>query len=342
MHGRMVQYGKIVYPEIRKIMKESPEECWKALQKTISDIREEVGRVIVGQEDVVEQMLAALLCRGHCLLVGVPGLAKTLLVSTLGEVLGLKFSRIQFTPDLMPADIVGSEILQGSAEGTRRFEFVPGPIFAHLLLADEINRTPPKTQAALLEAMQEKQVTVAGTSRALESPFVVYATQNPVEHEGTYPLPEAQLDRFFFQINIEYPSAADEEEILRRTGGMEQPSARALLDAQKVLEMQRVVTQVPVPDDVYSLIVRLVQNTRPDTPGAPDMVKKYVACGAGPRAGQCLLAAARALALLRGRVSVSPAEVKAALHPVLRHRLIPNYTATGEGVSMEKVIDSLM
>ncbi len=323
-------------------MKPSPEEAWKALQSTVKDIRTEIARVVVGQEAVVEQMLAALLCRGHCLLVGVPGLAKTLLVSTLGQVLGLNFRRIQFTPDLMPTDIVGSEILQGSAEGARHFEFVPGPVFTNLLLADEINRTPPKTQAALLEAMQEKQVTVTGTTRSLAEPFIVYATQNPVEHEGTYPLPEAQLDRFFFQINIGYPTPAEEEEILRRTAGLSMPEAKALLDADRVQEMQRAVAEVPVPDDVYSLIVRLVQSTRPENPQAPDMVKKYVACGAGPRAGQCLLAAARAMALLRGRVSVSPEEVKAVLHPVLRHRLLPNYAATGEGVSMESVIDSLM
>lgn len=323
-------------------MTPSPEETWNELQSTIREIRTETARVIVGQETVVEQMLAALLCRGHCLLVGVPGLAKTLLVSTLGQVLGLNFRRIQFTPDLMPTDIVGSEILQGSAEGTRRFEFVPGPVFTNLLLADEINRTPPKTQAALLEAMQEKQVTVTGTTRSLAKPFIVYATQNPVEHEGTYPLPEAQLDRFFFQINIGYPSSEEEEEILRRTGGVSMPEPKALLTAEKVLQMQRAVADVPVPDDVYSLIVRLVQSTRPENPQAPEMVKKYVACGAGPRAGQCLLAAARAMAVLRGRPSVSPAEVRSVLHPVLRHRLMPNYAATGEGVSMECVIDSLM
>lgn len=323
-------------------MEETPEEQWNGLQKTVEEIRRETARVIVGQESVVEQMLAALLCKGHCLLVGVPGLAKTLLVSTLGKVLGLNFRRIQFTPDLMPTDIVGSEILQGNAEGARHFEFVPGPVFTNLLLADEINRTPPKTQAALLEAMQEKQVTVAGTTRHLQEPFIVYATQNPVEHEGTYPLPEAQLDRFFFQINIDYPDAAEEEEVLRRTCGPVAPSAQACLDAKRVEEMQLAVTEVPVPDDVYKLIVKLVQSTRPENPNAPEMVKKYVACGAGPRAGQCLLAASRAMALLRGRTCVSPEEVKAVLHPVLRHRLIANYTATGEGVSMEKVIDSLL
>jgi len=323
-------------------MEQIPEKSWKELQKTIEEVRRETARVIVGQESVVEQMLAALLCKGHCLMVGVPGLAKTLLVSTLGRVLGLDFRRIQFTPDLMPTDIVGSEILQGAAEGSRHFEFMPGPVFTHLLLADEINRTPPKTQAALLEAMQEKQVTVAGVTRRLEEPFVVYATQNPVEHEGTYPLPEAQLDRFFFQINVDYPTAAEEERILRRTAGLELPMPAALLDAARVQEMQRAVASVPVPDQVFSLIVSIVQSTRPENPHAAEMAKKYVACGAGPRAGQCLLAASRAIALLRGRLSVSPDEVKAVLHPVLRHRLIPNYTATGEGVSMESVIDSLM
>lgn len=323
-------------------MKESPEETWGLLQQTAKDVRSELARVIVGQESVVEQMLCALLCRGHCLMVGVPGLAKTLLVSTLGKVLGLDFRRIQFTPDLMPTDIVGSEILQGNAEGSRHFEFVPGPVFTNLLLADEINRTPPKTQAALLEAMQEKQVTVAGSTRKLSEPFIVFATQNPVEHEGTYPLPEAQLDRFFFQINIDYPSESEEEEILRRTAGLSLPECSSLLDAEKVMNMQKAVTEIPVPDSVYSLIVQLVQRTRPDHPKAPEMVKRYVACGAGPRAGQCLLAAARAMALLRGRVSVSPEEVKSVLRPVLRHRLIPNYAASGEGVSMEQVIDSLM
>ncbi len=323
-------------------MSTTASEEWKKLQETVADMRREAARVIVGQDAVIEQMLAALLCKGHCLLVGVPGLAKTLLVSTLGRILGLGFRRIQFTPDLMPTDIVGSEILQGSAEGTRRFEFVQGPIFTNLLLADEINRTPPKTQAALLEAMQEKQVTVAGTTRKLAEPFIVYATQNPVEHEGTYPLPEAQLDRFFFQINLTYPTPAEEEAILRLTCGENMPEVKPLLDAARVMELQRAAIAMPVPDDVYARIVEMVQSTRPESPTATPMVKKYVACGAGPRASQCLLAAARALALLRGRSSVSPEEVRAALHPVLRHRLMPNYAATGDGVSMESVIDELM
>lgn len=323
-------------------MDEDPREAWSWLRKTVEDVRRETARVVVGQQEVVEQMLAALICRGHCLLVGVPGLAKTLLVSTLGRILGLDVRRIQFTPDLMPTDIVGSEILQTREDGSRRFEFVQGPVFTNLLLADEINRTPPKTQAALLEAMQEKQVTVAGTTRRLPDPFVVFATQNPVEHEGTYPLPEAQLDRFFFQINIDYPSPEEEELVLRRTTGLEMPKPEVLLDAARVLELQRAVVSVPVPEDVYGLVVRTVQSTRPESPFATEEVRRYVSCGAGPRAGQCLLAAARAMALLRGRYSVSPDEVKAVLHPVLRHRLLPNYRATGEGVTMESVIDSLM
>lgn len=323
-------------------MEERPEEAWKRLQKTVEEVRRETARVVVGQQQVVELMLAALICRGHCLLVGVPGLAKTLLVSTLGRILGLDFRRIQFTPDLMPTDIVGSEILQTREDGSRHFEFVPGPVFTNLLLADEINRTPPKTQAALLEAMQEKQVTVAGTTRKLDEPFIVFATQNPVEHEGTYPLPEAQLDRFFFQINIDYPTVEEEELVLHRTTGLEMPEPATLLDAPKVQELQRAVVSVPVPEDVYGLVVRTVQSSRPESPIAGEMVKKYVACGAGPRASQCLLSAARAMALLRGRSSVSPDEVRAVLHPVLRHRLMPNYRATGEGVTMESVIDSLM
>ena len=322
-------------------MHNNHEQEWAALRSDIAAIRTEAARVIVGQEHVIEQMLAALLCRGHCLIVGVPGLAKTLLVSTLGRILGLDFRRIQFTPDLMPPDILGSEILQTAPDGSRHFEYAPGPIFTHLLLADEINRTPPKTQAALLEAMQEKQVTVAGQTRRLEEPFLVFATQNPVEHEGTYPLPEAQLDRFFFEIFIDYPSLDDEEAILRLTGGFEMPEAAPLLDGDRVLALQRAASEIPVPAHIYTDIARLVQSTRPGSPLASATVKNYVAWGAGPRAGQCLLRASKALALLRGHPSVSMEEVKDALYPVLRHRLIPNYNATGEGIGVEQIIDSL-
>ncbi len=318
-----------------------PAQLWENTRSTVKRIREQTARVIVGQDDVVELMLAALLCKGHCLIVGVPGLAKTLLVSTLGKILGLKFHRIQFTPDLMPTDIVGSEILQTS-EGSRGFEFVPGPIFANLILADEINRTPPKTQAALLEAMQEKQVTVAGKTRRLDEPFLVFATQNPIEHEGTYPLPEAQLDRFFFELKIGYPSLDEELAVLDRTTGAKQPEAETILDAAALLALQESVHDVPLPDNVKKSILALTHSSRPGDALADDYVRKYVSWGAGPRAAQTLVRAARSLALLRGRESASLEEVKAAAPAVLRHRVIPNYNATGEGISVEDIITHLL
>ena len=318
-----------------------PAQLWEATRNTVQRIREQTARVIVGQDDVVELMLAALLCKGHCLIVGVPGLAKTLLVSTLGKILGLKFHRIQFTPDLMPTDIVGSEILQTSESG-RGFEFAPGPIFANLILADEINRTPPKTQAALLEAMQEKQVTVAGKTRQLEEPFLVFATQNPIEHEGTYPLPEAQLDRFFFELRIDYPSMDEELAVLDRTTGATQPEPDTVLDAAALLALQATVHDVPLPDNVKKSILKLTHSSRPQDELADDYVKKYVSWGAGPRASQTLVRAARALALLRGRESASLEEVKAVAPAVLRHRIIPNYNATGEGVSVEDIVRHLL
>ncbi len=319
-----------------------PAARWQELQETATRIRTETARVIVGQEDVVEQLLASLLCKGHCLVVGVPGLAKTLLVSTLGKILGLKFQRIQFTPDLMPTDIVGSEILQTDSEGGREFRFARGPIFAHLILADEINRTPPKTQAALLEAMQEKQVTVNGKTRALEEPFTVFATQNPIEHEGTYPLPEAQLDRFFFQVQIDYPSIEEEGQIVERTIGHEMPEPETILDPPGVLALQAATIDVPLPKQVVQSILNLVHATRPDSDLATAEVKNYIAYGAGPRASQCLAKAARALALLRGEPSASLEEVRAAVLPVLRHRIIPNYNATGEGISTDTIIENLV
>lgn len=323
-------------------MTEQPAAQWERLQETVAKIRSETARAIVGQDEIVEQLLTSLLCKGHCLLVGVPGLAKTLLVSTLGRILGLKFQRIQFTPDLMPTDIVGSEILQNSAAGERSFQFIPGPIFANLILADEINRTPPKTQAALLEAMQEKQVTVNGQTRRLEEPFIVFATQNPIEHEGTYPLPEAQLDRFFFQLNIGYPSIEQEAEIVRRTTGHSLDQPATLLDAPKVLELQEAAIDVPLPDSVIQTILKLVHSTRPDSEHATPDVKNYVSYGAGPRASQCLARAARALALLRGQSSASPDEVRAVALPVLRHRVIANYNATGEGITTDQILAKLV
>ena len=323
-------------------MTEDPAAQWQRLQQTVANIRKETARAIVGQDAIVEQLLTSLLCKGHCLLVGVPGLAKTLLISTLGRILGLKFQRIQFTPDLMPTDIVGSEILQNSAGGERSFQFIPGPIFANLILADEINRTPPKTQAALLEAMQEKQVTVNGQTRRLIEPFIVFATQNPIEHEGTYPLPEAQLDRFFFQLNIGYPSITEEAEIVRRTTGHASDQPATLLDATQVLELQDAAIDVPLPESVIQSILKLVHATRPDSEFATTDVKNYVAYGAGPRASQCLARAARALALVRGQSSASPDEVRAVALPVLRHRVIANYNATGEGITTDQILTKLI
>lgn len=317
------------------------EHEWKEAQDAISGLKKELAKVIVGQEEVIELMLTALLCRGHCLLVGVPGLAKTLLVSTLGKVLGLSFRRIQFTPDLMPMDILGSEILQDSG-GARQFEFQPGPIFAHLILADEINRTPPKTQAALLEAMQEKQVTVAGNTRPLPEPFLVFATQNPIEHEGTYPLPEAQLDRFFFELHIDYPTSDEERKIVLQTTGEEQAEAEAILDPEKVMNLQKACRSMPLPDHVLDAILKLVASTRPSDEHADDYIKRYVAFGAGPRASQTLATAAKALAFLRGKTAASLDDVRAVARPVFRHRVLPNYNATGEGISVETIIEHLL
>jgi len=320
----------------------APAEQWQKVQDQVLAIRKETARVIVGQDEVVEQMLVSLLCKGHCLLEGVPGLAKTLLASTLGHILGLKFQRIQFTPDLMPTDIVGSEILQQSADGGRNFEFTPGPIFSNLILADEINRTPPKTQAALLEAMQEKQVTVAGQTRKLDEPFIVFATQNPIEHEGTYPLPEAQLDRFFYNIKIGYPSIEEEEQIVNLTTGRDLPVADKILDTNGVTALQNAMIDVPLPENVVKAILELTHSTRPGSDQASDFVNNYIAYGAGPRASQCLAKAVRALALLRGKSAASIEELHSAALPVLRHRITPNYNATGEGITEDDIITKLI
>jgi MoxR-like ATPase len=319
-----------------------PAAHWQQTRTQVARIREETARIIVGQNALVELMLTALLCKGHCLIVGVPGLAKTLLVATLGRILGLKFHRIQFTPDLMPTDIVGSEILQSTEEGGRRFEFSPGPIFANLILADEINRTPPKTQAALLEAMQEKQVTVAGKTRRLDEPFLVFATQNPIEHEGTYPLPEAQLDRFFFELLVDYPSMDEELAILDRTTGATVPQPEAVLDSTSLLHLQETIHAVPLPDNVKRSILELTHSSRPQAPNADDYIRRYVSWGAGPRAGQALVRAAKALALLRARETASLEEVRSLAPAVLRHRVIPNYNATGEGITVEMIIQHLL
>ncbi|MCC5842738.1 MAG: AAA family ATPase [Verrucomicrobia bacterium] len=316
---------------------------WDDVRATLQNIRLEIGRVIIGQDDVVEELLTCLLCKGHALLIGVPGLAKTLLINTLGQVLGLSFHRIQFTPDLMPTDILGSEILQTHADGMRReFEFVHGPVFANLILADEINRTPPKTQSALLEAMQEKQVTVAGKTLSLPSPFIVFATQNPIEQEGTYPLPEAQLDRFLYSLNVGYPTREEEKRIVQATIGEHQPEARSLLKEGELETLQAAATRAPLPDPVLDMIINLVHATRPGSETADEYVKHYVAWGAGPRASQNLARAARALALIRGKAAATAEELHAVAAPVLRHRVVPNYNAVGEGVSVEEIIATLL
>ncbi|MEI7900845.1 MAG: MoxR family ATPase [bacterium] len=322
-------------------MTQTASEQWDKVRTQMEALRKAIGTVIVGQDAVVELLLTSLLCKGHCLIIGVPGLAKTLLVTTLGKTLGLVSRRIQFTPDLMPMDITGGEILQEEGGGRRRFEFAPGPIFANLILADEINRTPPKTQAALLEAMQEKQVTVSGKSMKLAEPFVVFATQNPIEHEGTYPLPEAQLDRFFFSLTMDYPSLDQERDIVLRTTGRGAVEPPKVLEAEEVLALQDMITDVPVPEHVLNAILRTVSATRPGSPLAGDHVKRYVAWGAGPRASQTMTSAAKALALLRGQSAASLEEVRAVMKPVLRHRVIPNYNATGEGVTVDQIIEKL-
>lgn len=317
-------------------------KTWAWAQEQVRALKTEIQKVIVGQDAIIEQMLVALLCGGHCLIVGVPGLAKTLLVSTLGKVLGLDFHRIQFTPDLMPTDILGTEILQENPEtGRRTFEFVRGPVFTHLLLADEINRTPPKTQAALLEAMQEKQVTIAGRQEKLEEPFIVFATQNPIEHEGTYPLPEAQLDRFFINLSIDYPSYDEERAVVLSTTKREAPSASTVLHREDLVKLHDIVLDVPVPDSVMNEVLNLVHATRPGSEKADDYINKYVSWGAGPRASQNIIRAIRALALLRGNESASIEEVRDVALPVLRHRVIPSYNATGEDVSVEDIVRHL-
>jgi MoxR-like ATPase len=302
----------------------------------------EIEKRIIGQRKVVEHLLTALFARGHCLFVGVPGLAKTMLISTLAETLNLTFSRIQFTPDLMPADITGTEVLEEDhATGRRAFRFIRGPVFANLVLADEINRTPPKTQAALLQSMQEYRVTAGGQTHELALPFLVFATQNPIEQEGTYPLPEAQLDRFMFQVDVDYPSANEEEEIVRQQTSDYRAELRRVLSPQLILELQELVRRVPAADHVIRYAVALARATRPG-PHAPDFVTKYVSWGAGPRASQFLILAGKARAILDGRFAVSIDDVAALARPTLQHRLILNYRAEAEGLRPGDLIDRLL
>ncbi len=310
----------------------------KALKEKFSVIKQAIGKVIVGQDEVVDKLIISILCNGHSLLVGVPGLAKTLLVKTVADVMDLSFKRIQFTPDLMPSDIVGAEILDES----RQFRFVKGPVFANIILADEINRTPPKTQSALLEAMQERNVTAGGTLYKLPSPFFVLATQNPIEQEGTYPLPEAQLDRFMFQIWLDYPSFAEEVMIVRNTTGAATAELPKVLTGEDILYFQELIRRVPVPDNVLEYAVSLVQKTRPTNSTAPDIAKQYISYGAGPRASQYLILGAKCHALLQGKYSPDIEDVQAMALAVLRHRVVRNYKAEAEGMTQEKLIKGLL
>lgn len=313
------------------------------LRDLYKKIREEIAKVIIGQDEVVERVLICILSRGHALLMGVPGLAKTLLVHTIANVMSLKFSRIQFTPDLMPSDITGTEILQETDQpGRRAFEFVKGPVFANIVLADEINRTPPKTQSALLEAMQEYKVTVAGQNYPLPLPFFVLATQNPIEQEGTYPLPEAQLDRFMFFINVNYPTLEEERRIARETTGSNVPVVNRIVSGEEVMKYQELVLRVPVPDHIYDTVVDLVRMSRPKLNGAPDYIRRWVSWGAGPRAVQYIIKGAKARAVLHGSYLVRMEDVEAVAQPVLTHRILTNFQAQSEGITSEDIINRLL
>ncbi|WP_425659039.1 AAA family ATPase [Tenacibaculum ascidiaceicola] len=307
------------------------------LVEKYSQLQQEIGKVIIGQQEAVNYTLLSIFCGGHSLLIGVPGLAKTLLVNTISSALGLNFNRIQFTPDLMPSDILGSEIL----DETRHFKFIKGPIFSNIILADEINRTPPKTQAALLEAMQEKSVTIAGHHYKLELPFFVLATQNPIEQEGTYPLPEAQLDRFMFSINLEYPSFEEEVQVVKNTTSIAEQKVNAIFSSEEIIEVQKLIRKIPVADNVVEYAVRLVGKTRPNSDKATELIKKYIDWGAGPRASQNLILAAKAHAAVHGKYSPDIEDVQAVAIPILSHRIVKNYKAEAEGITTKEIINSL-
>lgn len=312
-------------------------EINKLVQKRL-ELKVEIAKIIVGQEEVVDQILLSIFSGGHALLVGVPGLAKTLMVNTIAQALGLDFKRIQFTPDLMPSDILGSEIL----DENRQFKFLKGPIFSNIILADEINRTPPKTQAALLEAMQERAVTIAGHNYKLSLPYFVLATQNPIEQEGTYPLPEAQLDRFMFSIKLDYPSFAEEVQVVKSTTSDANITVNPLFNSQEIIDFQQLIRRIPVADNVIEYAVTLVSKTRPDNALSNEFVKNYIDWGAGPRASQNLILAAKANAAFNGKFSPDIEDVKAVAIGILRHRVVKNYKADAEGISIEKIIDSLL
>ena len=318
---------------------EAVENLGKARDAIVSELR----KAIVGMDDVIDEMMIAIFARGHCLLVGVPGLAKTLLVSSLAETMSMSFKRIQFTPDLMPSDITGTELLQEDPEThERRFKFQKGPVFTNLLLADEINRTPPKTQAALLEAMQEKRISSGGEDFELDEPFFVLATQNPIEQEGTYPLPEAQLDRFLFNIMVKYPTKSEELDIVRSVTNDEEPQLKEVVDGPTILEFQHLVRRIPVADHVFEYATALARATRPDEPGAPEFVRKLISWGAGPRASLNLILAGKARAALRGRCHVSTDDVREVCLPILRHRIIPNFAARSEGMTSDSLVEKLL
>lgn len=319
-------------------MYKSDVEAVDAFVEKYKALNSEIAKVIVGQEEVVKQVVISVFSKGHCLLVGVPGLAKTLLVSTIADVLGLSFNRIQFTPDLMPSDIIGAEIL----DDARNFKFIKGPLFANIILADEINRTPPKTQAALLEAMQERAVTVAGKGHQLEEPFFVLATQNPIEQEGTYPLPEAQLDRFMFNVWVDYPSYEEEVSIVKATTGDHKYQLNHVLSREEILYFQDLMRRIPVPDNVMEYAVQLNTRTRPSVADAPELIKKYISWGAGPRASQYLVIGAKCHAAVNGKYSPDIEDVQAVAKPILRHRLVRNYMAEAEGYTIDRIINEIL
>lgn len=318
-------------------------ETVEELKSAYTQIVGEIGKVIIGQKEIVDQLLIALLCGGHVLLVGVPGLAKTLLISTLARALNLSFNRIQFTPDLMPSDITGTEVIEEDhTTGQKAFRFVKGPIFSNIILADEINRTPPKTQAALLQAMQEHEVTASGETFQLEEPFFVLATQNPIEQEGTYPLPEAQLDRFIFNLWIDYPTEEEEKQIVKATTGFKVQDIQPVLDAAQIIKLQQLIRKVPVADHIIDYAVKLVRKTRPNSPDAPEDISRLISWGAGPRASQCLIMGAKARAVLEGRYAASIDDVNFVAKPVLRHRMVTSFNAEAEGITVVDLIDKLL
>ena len=318
-------------------------EILNKLKNSQTKLYSELSKVIVGQNEIIEHMFIALLCKGHVLLEGVPGLAKTLLIKTISDVLHLSFSRIQFTPDLMPSDITGTEIIEEShSEGKREFRFFKGPVFANILLADEINRTPPKTQAALLEAMQEHKVTAAGKTYNIEEPFFVLATQNPIEQEGTYPLPEAQLDRFMFKLKINYPSHLEEKEIVKYTTGSSEPELSRIMSNEELIEFQQLVKDIPVAENVVEYAVNFVGSTRPDNKRAPKFIKDWLDWGAGPRASSFIILGAKAIAAIDGRTSPNIADIQSIIKPVLRHRIIANFNAEADNITTDNILEKLM